>query len=85
MVNPSRILMENTLKSSFHFILYIVNEYGEEKELIFKKTKKKFFSEINLDDCTVKLVNDYPPREMEISTFYIKKSGKTMWVKEREK
>lgn len=50
MVSPSRVLMENVLKSSFNLMLTTVNRYGEEHETNFKKHKKKFFKEINLDE-----------------------------------
>lgn len=41
MVSPSRVLMENVLKSSFNLMLTTVNRYGEEHETNFKKNKKK--------------------------------------------
>lgn len=81
MVSPSRVLMENVLKSSFNLMLTTVNRYGEEHERNFKKNKKKFFKEINLDDCVVSLVEKYPPSEMELDVFYIKRDGKSVWVK----
>lgn len=84
MINPSRVLIENTLKSSFNLVIYFVNRYGEEHDKIFKKTKKKFFSELDLDTCRVKIVDDYPPREMEMDLFYVKRTGKTVWIRIRE-
>lgn len=83
-INPGRVLIENTLKSSFNLIVYTVNQYGEEHDKIYKKSKKKFFAEINLDDCSVKLVDDYPPREMDFDVFYVKRTGKTVWVRVKE-
>lgn len=84
MTNPSQLIIEHTLKSSFHLMLTVVNQYGEEHEFIYKKSKKKFLAEMNLDKLTVKLVDDFPPREMELDVFYVKRSGKTVWVKEME-
>lgn len=84
MVSPSRVLMENVLKSSFNLMLTTVNRYGEEHERNFKKNKKKFFKEINLDECVVSLVEKYPPSEMELDVFYIKRDGKSVWVKIKE-
>lgn len=84
MINPGRVLIENTLKSSFNLIVYTVNQYGEEHDKIYKKSKKKFFAEINLDGCSVKLVDDYPPREMDFDIFYVKRTGKTVWVRVKE-
>lgn len=84
MVSPSRVLMENVLKSSFNLMLTTVNRYGEEHERNFKKNKKKFFKEINLDECVVSLVEKYPPSEMELNVFYVKRDGKPVWVKIKE-
>ena len=84
MVSPSRVLMENVLKSSFNLMLTTVNRYGEEHERNFKKNKKKFFQEINLDDYVVSLVEKYPPSEMRLDVFYIKRDGKSVWVKIKE-
>lgn len=84
MVSPSRVLMENVLKSSFNLMLTTVNRYGEEHETNFKKNKKKFFKEINLDECVVSLVEKYPPSEMEPNVFYVKRDGKFVWVKIKE-
>jgi hypothetical protein len=84
MVSPNRVLMENVLKSSFNLMLTTVNRYGEEHERNFKKHKKKFFKEINLDECIVSLVEKYPPSEMELNVFYIKRDGKSVWVKIKE-
>lgn len=84
MVSPSRVLMENVLKSSFNLMLTTVNRYGEEHERNFKKNKKKFFREINLDECVVSMVEKYPPSEMELDVFYVKRDGKSVWVKIKE-
>lgn len=84
MVSPSRVLMENVLKPSFNLMLTTVNRYGEEHEKNFKKRKKKFFQEINLDECVVSMVEKYPPSEMELNVFYIKRDGKSVWVKIKE-
>ena len=84
MVSPSRVLMENVLKSSFNLMLTTVNRYGEEHERNSKKNKKKFFQEINLDDYVVSLVEKYPPSEMGLDVFYIKRDGKSVWVKIKE-
>lgn len=84
MVSPSRVLMENVLKSSFNLMLTTVNRYGEEHERNFKKNKKKFFKEINLDECVVSLVEKYPPSEMELDVFYIKCDSKSVWIKIKE-
>lgn len=83
MINPAVVIFQNTVKSSFHLMLCVVNEYGEEKETIFKKSKKKFFAETGLDGFKVKLVDDYPPREMELNTYYVKRDGKSVWLKVR--
>lgn len=84
MVNPSRVIIEGTLKSSFNFVLYIVNQYEEEHETIFKKNKKKFLKEIDLDIYSVKLVDDFPPTDMAFNVLYVKRSGKIVWMKVEE-
>ncbi len=84
MTSPARVIFENTVKSSFHLMLCVVNEYGEEKETIFKKSKRKFFKETPLEGFHVKLVDDYPPRDMAFDTYYIKKDGKSVWLKIRD-
>lgn len=81
MISPARVIFENTVKSSFHLMLCVVNEYGEERETIFKKSKKKFFKETTIDGFRVKLVDDYPPREMELNTYYVKRDGRSVWLK----
>lgn len=83
MINPNRVIIENTLKSSFHLVLCTVNQYGEEKETIYKKSRKKFLKELNLDGCSVKLVDGYP-LQMDYNMFYVKRDGKTVWFKAKE-
>lgn len=84
MTNPNRVILENTLKFSFHLILCVVNIYGEEHETIYKKSRKKFLQEIGTDNCSVKLVDSYPPKDMAFNIIYIKKDGKTAWLKVKE-
>ena len=84
MINPNSVIIENTLKSSFHLVLCVVNRYGEEKETIYKKSRKKFLKELNLDGCSVKLIDGYPPQDMACNIFYVKKDGKMVWFKVKE-
>ena len=85
MVNPNRLLLENALKSSFVFVVCLVNQYGEEKEFSYKKSRRKFFDEFDITGYHVTLVDDYPPRDMELDKIYVKRSGKIMWLKTQEK
>ena len=43
----NRILAEQTLARRFDLIIFIVNQYGEEKCQTYKETKKKFLSSFN--------------------------------------
>ena len=77
----NRILAEQTLARRFDLIIFIVNQYGEEKCQTYKETKKKFLSSFNNNSSfRVKLVETYPT-EMVNNIFYIAKSGKTVWIK----
>lgn len=77
----NRILAEQTLARHFDLIIFIVNQYGEEKCQTYKETKKKFLSSFNNNSSfRVKLVETYPT-EMVNDIFYIAKSGKTVWIK----
>lgn len=85
MVNPNLTLMEHTLKSSFNVIVTLVNQYGEEHEFNFKKRYKDFMRENYSGMNRVVLVDNYPPTPMEINIYYIKRNGKTLWVKMNER
>lgn len=85
MLNPNVVLMENTLKSSFMLVLTVINHLGEEKEQIFKKSRRSFLKETNIENYHVKLVNDYPDtKSMELGIFYVSKNGKTVWLRIKE-
>lgn len=84
MINPNYLLLEHTLKSSFNVVVTLVNRYGEEHEQTFKKHRKDFLRENVTSSFRVCLVDDYPPREMESNIYYVKRSGKTVWIKMRE-
>lgn len=85
MLNPNLLLMEHTLKSSFNLVVTLVNQYNEEREISIKKKLKEFIK--NSDDNTFRVifVDDYPPRDMELNVYYVKRSGKTVWLKIRER
>lgn len=84
MMNPNRVIIENTLQRTFHLVLCVVNRYNEEKEAIYKKSRKQFLKELHLDGCSVTLVNNYPPDNMKMNVFYVKRDGKTVWFKTKE-
>lgn len=87
MINPALILIENTLKSSFNLIIYTVYQNGEEHDTILKITRKKLFSVItdtNADKVRASLVDSYPPSEMQLGVIYLKRNGKTAWLREKE-
>ena len=80
----NRILAEQTLARRFDLIIFIVNQYGEEKWQTKKETKKKFlanFGDSDSDSFRVKLVDRYP-ETMENDIFYIAKNGKAVWIRE---
>lgn len=82
MSNVSKVLAEQTLAKKFDFIMFIVNEFGEEKCQAKKETKKKFLASFgDSDSFRVKLVDRYP-ETMENDIFYIAKNGKTVWIRE---
>ena len=82
MSNVSKVLAEQTLAKKFDFIMFIVNEFGEEKCQTKKETKKKFLASFrDSDSFRVKLVDRYP-ETMENDIFYIAKNGKTVWIRE---
>jgi hypothetical protein len=84
MINPNVLLMENTLKSSFDVVVTLVNRYKEERELHFKKKRKDFLRENYAGTRHVVLVDIYPPTPMEEGVYYIKRNGKTVWIRMSE-
>lgn len=76
------MLAEQTLARRFDLIIFIVNQYGEEKCQTRKETKKKFLAHFgDSNSFRVKLVDRYP-ETMENDIFYIAKNGKTVWIRE---
>lgn len=84
MINPNTLLMENTLKSSFDVVVTLINRYGEEKEMHFKKKRKDFLRENHAGTRHVVLVDIYPPTPMEDGVYYIKRNGKIVWIRMSE-
>jgi hypothetical protein len=81
MINPNVLLMENILKSSFNVVVTVVEKDGSEKDISFKKRRKDFLRENYTGVLQVVLVDYYPPEEMKFNVYYIKKSGKIVWIK----
>ena len=80
--NVNKILAEQALARRFDLIIFIVNQYGEEKCQTKKETKKKFLASFgDSDSFRVKLVDRYP-ETMENDIFYIAKNGKAVWIRE---
>lgn len=77
----NKILAEQTLARHFNLIVFIVNQYGEERCETRKMNKKKFLSGFKDSNFKVKLVETYPT-EMINDVFYINKNGKTVWIRE---
>ena len=77
----NKILAEQTLARYFNLIVFIVNQYGEERCETRKMNKKKFLSSLKDSNFKVKLVETYPT-EMINDIFYINKNGKTVWIRE---
>lgn len=77
----NKILAEQTLARYFNLIVFIVNQYGEERCETRKMNKKKFLSSLKDSNFKVKLVATYPT-EMINDIFYINKNGKTVWIRE---
>lgn len=77
----NKILAEQTLARYFNLIVFIVNQYGEERCETRKMNKKKFLSGFKDSNFKVKLVETYPT-EMINDIFYINKNGKTVWIRE---
>lgn len=77
----NKVLAEQTLARHFNLIVFIVNEYGEERCETRKMNKKKFLSSFKDSNFKVKLVETYPT-EMINDVFYINKNGKTVWIRE---
>lgn len=85
MMNPNLILIKHTLKSSFNVVVTLVNRYGEEREITFKKKYKDFVRENYSSVTRVILVDNYPPVQMEMNVYYIKRNGKIIWIKMNER
>lgn len=81
MVNPSEILATNILKRSFQLVLTVINSYGEEHEMVFKKKRKQFVKEIDFNTMRTKIIDKYPQGEMEPNVLYIKRTGDIVWAK----
>lgn len=82
MDNANKVLAEQTLAKKFDFIMFIINEFREEKCWTRKETKKKFLAHFgDSNNFRVKLVDHYP-ETMENDIFYIAKNGKTVWIRE---
>lgn len=77
----NKVLAEQTLARHFNLIVFIVNQYGEERCETRKMNKKKFLSSFKDSNFKVKLVETYPI-EMINDVFYINKNGKTVWIRE---
>lgn len=77
----NKVLAEQTLARHFNLIVFIVNQYGEERCETRKMNKKKFLLSFKDSNFKVKLVETYPT-EMINDIFYIKKNGKTIWIRE---
>ena len=77
----NKLLAEQTLARYFNLIVFIVNQYGEERCETRKMNKKKFLSIFKDSNFKVKLVATYPT-EMINDIFYINKNGKTVWIRE---
>ena len=77
----NKVLAEQTLARYFNLIVFIVNQYGEERCETRKMNKKKFLSILKDSNFKVKLVATYPT-EMINDIFYINKNGKTVWIRE---
>lgn len=84
MTGSNRVLAEQALASKFNLMVTTVNSLGEEKENCIKMKKKEFFKQTEGIELRVKLIDGYPSGEMEIDWLYIKKDGKSAWIKERE-
>lgn len=80
-VDINKVLAEQTLARHFNLIVFIVNQYGEERCETRKMNKKKFLSSFKDSNFKVKLVETYPT-EMINDVFYINKNGKTVWIRE---
>ena len=77
----NKVLADQTLARHFNLIVFIVNQYGEERCETRKMNKKKFLSSFKDSDFKVKLVETYPT-EMIHDVFYINKNGKTVRIRE---
>ena len=77
----NKVLAEQTLARHFNLIVFIVNQYGEERCETRKMNKKKFLSSFKDSNFKVKLVETYPT-EMINDVFYINKNGRTVWIRE---
>lgn len=84
MLDTNRILMEQSLASKFNLMITTINALGEERESSIRMKRKDFLEQTKGTQLRVKLVDSYPSGEMEIDWLYIKKDGKSAWIKERE-
>ena len=85
MLDPNKVLIEQTLKRTFFFYLTTINKNGEEKEIIYKKNRRDFLREIQNLHIRVILVDNYPNREdWKPGIFYMARSGKAIYYRDYE-
>lgn len=79
--NPGKVLADNILKRSFKLVLTVINSFGEEHEMVFKKKRKQFVEELDFNTVRVKIIDGYPQGEMEPNVMYIQRTGDIVWAK----
>lgn len=85
MLDPNRVLLSETLKRTFYYYLTIVNNRGEERELIYKKNKKDFLRQLGELSIRVVRVENYPVKDdWELGVLYVSKNGRAVYYKEKE-
>ena len=80
-MDPNRVILQETLRNRFNLVIFSVNKYGEEKYGNFKMTKKKFLETLGDGKIRARLVDEYP-KEIEDDIFYVRKDGRTVWIRE---
>jgi hypothetical protein len=83
-MDVNRVILQQTLKMFINVVTFKVDKHGVETNNNVKMSKKKFMTILDNEEIRVKLVDKYP-EIMDNDIIYVRKDGRTVWIKEVEK
>lgn len=83
-MDTNKLILSETLRFFFNVVTYRVDKHGTETNNNLKMTKKKFLEALDTTNFRVKLVDKYP-EIMDNDVIYVRRDGRTVWIKEVEK